>query len=72
MPIYEYECKKCGSKFELLRKIGEDDNACCPQCGGRGERVYSAVPMIFKGGRWVGEKTKTPDGDGGKKPGKKS
>jgi len=68
MPIYEYECQKCGVRFELFGKPGEAVNACCPKCLGRGERVYSAVPMIFKGTRWVGEKTGTPDGNSGRKP----
>ena len=34
MPIYQYECEKCGHKFELRRKIGESDNELkCPKCG---------------------------------------
>lgn len=33
MPIYEYGCKKCGNKFELIRRLGaRDDAAPCPQC----------------------------------------
>ncbi|MFC2003693.1 zinc ribbon domain-containing protein [Chloroflexota bacterium] len=34
MPIYEYECKKCGGRFELLRSIKDNDNDIrCPKCG---------------------------------------
>jgi putative FmdB family regulatory protein len=34
MPIYEYECRKCGAKFESFRAISEsDDNVTCPECG---------------------------------------
>lgn len=34
MPIYEYECPNCGSKFEMLRPVaGEDDEVRCPACG---------------------------------------
>ena len=33
MPIYEYGCKKCGNKFELVRRLGKrDDPAPCPNC----------------------------------------
>ena len=33
MPIYEYYCPKCESKFELLRTIAHmDDPAECPRC----------------------------------------
>ena len=30
MPIYEFECSKCGTRFEELVKPGE--TAPCPQC----------------------------------------
>jgi len=34
MPIYEYECLKCGETFELRRSIIDDDNEIkCPKCG---------------------------------------
>jgi putative FmdB family regulatory protein len=34
MPTYQYECEKCGHKFELQRKIGEVDRELkCPKCG---------------------------------------
>lgn len=37
MPIYEYECKKCGHKFELMRHISENDKGIvCPDCGATG------------------------------------
>ena len=72
MPIYEYECPKCGIRFELFKKMGENGDVCCPRCKGRGVRVYSAVPTIFKGGRWVGEKTRPAEVEGDKKPGAKS
>ena len=33
MPIYEYECKSCGEKFELRRGISDNDNEIkCPKC----------------------------------------
>ena len=34
MPIYEYECTKCGEKFDLLRNITDSDQEIkCPRCG---------------------------------------
>jgi len=34
MPIFEYECKECQHRFEILRIIKKDeDNLSCPQCG---------------------------------------
>ncbi|MDA3895894.1 MAG: zinc ribbon domain-containing protein [Desulfobacteraceae bacterium] len=32
MPIYEFECKKCGHKFERLILPSDDKNPECPQC----------------------------------------
>jgi putative FmdB family regulatory protein len=34
MPIYEYECLKCGQRFDLRRHIADSDsNIRCPKCG---------------------------------------
>ena len=49
MPIYEYECTCCPSRFELKRSFSEDRPVCCPKCGGDVARVFSSVPVIFKG-----------------------
>lgn len=32
MPIYEYNCLKCGSSFEKLVKSSERDEIRCPLC----------------------------------------
>ena len=34
MPIYEYECKKCGKIFEIYQRLSEKgDDIKCPVCG---------------------------------------
>jgi len=34
MPLYEYECKKCGHHFEKLVSISAaKDKQTCPKCG---------------------------------------
>ena len=30
MPIYEYDCKQCGHRFEKL--VRSDEAVTCPQC----------------------------------------
>jgi putative FmdB family regulatory protein len=36
MPLYEYRCRACGERFEVLQRVGEgSDRVLCPQCGGR-------------------------------------
>jgi len=44
MPIYEYECRKCEERFEVLQKAGETNELiCCPACGAdKPERLLSA------------------------------
>lgn len=33
MPIYEYRCERCGSRFEVLQRVGDDgSNLRCPEC----------------------------------------
>jgi putative FmdB family regulatory protein len=43
MPIYEYKCKKCENKFEMLRGMFDsDEDIKCPECGEEHpERVFS-------------------------------
>jgi putative FmdB family regulatory protein len=34
MPIYEYRCEDCGSKFEkLVRRSDDPSQLACPSCG---------------------------------------
>jgi len=34
MPIYEYRCEDCGTKFEkLVRRAVEAPEVACPSCG---------------------------------------
>ena len=43
MPIYEFECSECGSRFEKLRGISAGtDGVDCPDCGnGNVKRLMS-------------------------------
>ena len=41
MPVYEYECNKCQSRFEIQRGFNEEGEVCCPECGGKGQRIYN-------------------------------
>jgi putative FmdB family regulatory protein len=40
MPLYEFRCPECGTRYELLRRIREmDDPATCPNGHGGGVRA---------------------------------
>ena len=35
MPIYEYECRSCGNRFEHLQRILNSSPPDCPSCGAK-------------------------------------
>jgi putative FmdB family regulatory protein len=49
MPRYDYQCKACSLKFEVKRRFDESVEADCPQCSGEARRLFSPVPIVFKG-----------------------
>lgn len=52
MPLYEYECKKCGHRFERIQKFSDAMVKKCPDCGGKVEQMISAPAVQFKGSGW--------------------
>jgi putative FmdB family regulatory protein len=52
MPLYEYECKKCGHRFEKIQKFSDRMVKKCPDCGGAVEQMISAPAVQFKGSGW--------------------
>ena len=52
MPLYEYECEKCGHRFEKIQKFSDKMVKKCPECGGRVEQMISAPAVQFKGSGW--------------------
>ncbi|HIL30795.1 MAG TPA: FmdB family transcriptional regulator [Dehalococcoidia bacterium] len=49
MPRYDYRCESCKEEFELRQTFAEAGKGTCPLCSGKGQRVYHAVPVIYKG-----------------------
>jgi putative FmdB family regulatory protein len=52
MPLYEYECEKCGHRFEKIQKFSDKMVKKCPECGGKVEQMISAPAVQFKGSGW--------------------
>lgn len=52
MPLYEYECTSCRTRFEVRQRMTEDPIKVCPTCGGATKRVLHAAGIIFKGSGW--------------------
>ena len=58
MPIYEYECDKCGVTFEAMQAISAKPFKTCNGLGcddkanGKVRRIVSASGFILKGSGW--------------------
>jgi putative FmdB family regulatory protein len=52
MPLYEYECTKCGHRFEALQKAKDRPLEKCPKCGGPLRKLISSPAIQFKGSGW--------------------
>jgi len=58
MPIYEYECDKCGVTFEAMQAISAKPLKTCNGLGcddkdnGKVRRIVSASGFILKGSGW--------------------
>ena len=52
MPLYEYECQKCGHRFEKIQKFSDKMVKKCPECGSKVEQMISAPAVQFKGSGW--------------------
>jgi putative FmdB family regulatory protein len=52
MPIYEYQCNRCGNEFEEWQKFSDPVIDKCPSCGGKASRLISQSSFILKGSGW--------------------
>ena len=52
MPLYEYECTKCGQRFEKIRKFSDAPLTKCEKCGGKLKQLVSRSAIQFKGKGW--------------------
>jgi putative FmdB family regulatory protein len=51
MPTYDYQCSKCGHRFEEFQSMKADPLKTCPQCSTDSLRrlIGSGAGLIFKG-----------------------
>ena len=53
MPIYEYQCQRCGHHHEALQKLSDPQLRQCPECGRKSlKRLVSAVRFRLAGSGW--------------------
>lgn len=73
MPIYEYNCPKCGD-FDQMQKITDEPLKKCPTCKARVTKMISNPAFHLKGAGWYvtdygrkggGSESKTDEASGG-------
>ena len=52
MPIYEYQCKKCGTIEEALQKFSDKPLTKCRHCSGKLHKLVSRSSFHLKGTGW--------------------
>ena len=68
MPIYEYQCENCLTRFDVRRSFSDESPAYCPKCRTEAHRLFSPVPIIFSGsGFYITDNRKNGSGPEEKK-----
>ena len=52
MPIYEYECSKCGRIDEVIQKFSDKPLTKCKYCSGKLHKLISHSSFHLKGTGW--------------------
>lgn len=52
MPLYEYQCEKCGLVFEARQKFSDPALTECRDCDGAVTKLISQGGFALKGGGW--------------------
>ena len=72
MPIYEYECTKCGQQTEVWQKFSDPPVTKCDMCRGKMKKLISHNTFHLKGSGWYvtdyATKDNPPKGKNEEKP----
>ena len=62
MPTYDYKCKDCGYKFDIIQLMSADPIQECPECGKDSlhRLIGKGIGIIFKGSGFYCTDYKTP------------
>jgi putative FmdB family regulatory protein len=52
MPVYEYECTKCGVIIETWQKFSDAPLRSCKHCSGKLQKLMSQSTFHLKGTGW--------------------
>jgi putative FmdB family regulatory protein len=71
MPLYEFECEACKTRFDRIQKYTDPNPEACPTCGKGPIRKMPSSPAIqFKGsGFYITDYAKKSSSEAGSKSG---
>lgn len=52
MPVYEYECTKCGRLEEAFQRFSDKPLSKCRHCSGKLQKLISQSAFHLKGSGW--------------------
>lgn len=52
MPLYDYECPKCGKELEILKRISDNEEELCPDDETPMIKVISKISVRKGAGIW--------------------
>lgn len=71
MPLYEYQCGKCGVKEEVIQRFSDPLQTVCTHCGGEVRKLISSPAIKFKGsGFYITDYAKSGSESGSSNSGK--
>lgn len=45
MPVFDYQCEECKTKYDVYHKVREiTDDVLCPSCGSKSHKRLMSVP----------------------------
>ena len=53
MPTYDYQCRNCGHRVEVLHGVNAPGPTACDQCGGPMRKLLSLPAIVFRGTGWA-------------------
>jgi putative FmdB family regulatory protein len=66
VPLYEYECRSCGTVTDIRHGFDESVTEACPACGGELTRRFSPTGIVFKGSGFYITDSRKSGGTSGK------
>lgn len=72
VPTYDYQCRQCGTTYEVIHSMLEDGPTACERCGGQLRRVLYPSGIIFKGSGFYKTDSRSSSGSSHRRSGTSS